>query len=199
MPGHRATWLVLTVLVALLPGAAPASAAFSAPETISAPNLQTWTADIAVDTRGNALAVWDTQFSTSSVVQARFRSRGGVWGPVLTLSEAGESSWRPQVAFDAHDNAIVAWSSFELSRGDPYIGTARVRTAFRPAGGSFAEAQVVQEGVGELYFTVHSLAANDDAVLAWTRFEAGDQIPTVEVAARPPGGVFAAPVSMGAV
>jgi hypothetical protein len=180
---------------ALLPGAA--NARFSAPETISPPNLRTWTTDIAVDSRGNALAVWDTGLSTSSVVQARFRSRKGAWGPVLTLSEPGESSGGPRVAFDAHDNAVVAWSSSEPVPGDPYAVTSRVRAAFRPVGGSFGPSQVVRDEVGEVFLNVYDVVGNEGAVLAWTSRQVGDEIPTVEVATRPPGGSFGAHVSMG--
>jgi hypothetical protein len=192
--GHITTVVVLTVL-GLLPGTAGAS--FTPPETISAPGVQAFADDIATDGRGNALAVWSTVYPGPDLVQARFRSRTGAWGPVTTLSASGEGSGTAQVAFDAHGNAIVAWSSFESLPGEEYIGTARVRAVFRPAGGSFGESQVVQEEVGELQFRVSDLAASEGAVLAWTRFAAGDEIPAVQVAFRAAGGSFATPVPMG--
>jgi hypothetical protein len=185
--------------VALLPGMA--SARFSAPETISQPAAsRAEHPHIAVDSRGNALVVWSRGQFGNGEVQARFRSAKGVWGPVQTLSAPGESSAGPHVAFDARDNAIVAWSSFEVQEDSEYLGTARLRAAFRPAGGSFGSSQVVASEAGESGvggYRVNDLAANEGTVLAWTRRRPGDEIPTLQVAAAPVGGSFGATTTMG--
>lgn len=169
--------------------AAQAGAIFGAPETISPDGVPASEPQIAADERGNALTVWTAGEQGALEVQARARTPDGQWGPVETLSVPGEDSSGPRVVFDERDNALVAWTSFEPS-GDGVTGTARVRAAFRPRGGTFGPSQIVHAETGEVFFFDARLAVDESAALVWTRNAAGEDLSQVQGSFRPKGGTF---------
>ena len=82
---------------------------------------------VAVDGRGNAIAVWSRSNGTNDIVQAAARAAGGSFGAPQDVSAAGQDAHVPQVAVDGRGNAIAVWSR---SNGTNYI----VQTAVRAAG-----------------------------------------------------------------
>ena len=42
-------------------------------------------------------------------VQARFRSKGGVFGPIRTLSTAGQNASDVKIAMNADGDAVITW------------------------------------------------------------------------------------------
>jgi hypothetical protein len=109
----------------------PAGGSFGPPQTISA-NVggDGHAQQLLVDTRGNALAIWERHDGTNNRIQFAFRLAGGSFGPPQTLSDPGQHAFASRLAVDDQGNALAAWT-----RSD---GTnSRVQVAFRPAGGSF--------------------------------------------------------------
>ena len=65
---------------------------------------------IAIDPAGAAVALWSRSDGSPSVIQSRIRPAGGGWEPVVRLSEVGQSSNVPQLAFDAEGNGVSVWT-----------------------------------------------------------------------------------------
>ena len=83
------------------------------PITLSAKGGDAFDAQIASDTTGDAVAVWQRFDGTNWRVQARTISRSGALGPILTLSAAGEDAHGAQVASDADGDAVAVWQRFD--------------------------------------------------------------------------------------
>lgn len=65
---------------------------------------------VAVDSLGNAIAVWEFDCCSNFSVQgARLVSGSNVWIPTKALSASGEDSFSPNVAVDSSGNAVAVW------------------------------------------------------------------------------------------
>ena len=89
-------------------------------------------ADVALDSQGNAMAVWSRGTNAEKVVEARSRPAGGSFGQVQTVSDAALTATiaDTRVAFDAGGAAIAVW-------GQCVMGGCRIQSARRPPGGEF--------------------------------------------------------------
>jgi len=114
---------------------------------------------IAVDARGNALAVWTdlgADLVGRSVVQSALRRSGRGWEAPVDMSPARHDSGGASAAFDARGNAIVAWGDFS---------DRRVRSATRPPGGTWAEpVDVFDENLSGGHLAV---SPRGDEIVAW--------------------------------
>jgi hypothetical protein len=130
--------LASTAVVLLLPAAASATPAWLPPVTVAA---EPGAADIAVDSAGNAVAVWTAEDQTAKVefVRSAFRPAGGSWGPAETISAATPIQFKcagclqPRVAMDGSGRAVAIWSSY-----DQTMNKRRIILKTRPAGGSWS-------------------------------------------------------------
>jgi hypothetical protein len=127
------------------------------------------------------------------IVQSAYRPSGGSWEAPAELSQPGEEAGDPQIALDAHGDAMVVWDSSPSEYEDV------ARAAYRPAGGSWqvpvnisAEGEQVQQQTMRV-----ALDARGDALVAWTGStrEVG-QYGIVQAAYRPADGVWETPVSL---
>jgi hypothetical protein len=114
----------LLVGAACLATAAAASAQWS-PFDLSAPSRGLYP-QVAADSAGNALAVWEAE-SEDVGLWARRIDAGGVVGPILEISPAGVGAVYPQVAFDGAGNATVVWGGFDGS--EPIVQSRRITAA----------------------------------------------------------------------
>jgi IPT/TIG domain len=64
---------------------------------------------VAVDSQGDAVAVWED--GTGVVVEAASRPAGGYWQPPIVLSRTGVAAYEPQVALGAQGDAVAVWES----------------------------------------------------------------------------------------
>jgi len=172
-------------LLALACGASGASAApaWLAPVDLSAAGQNADGAGVAVDRQGNAIAVWTRSNGADSIVQAAVRAPGGGFGPAQDLSVAGNSASVPQIALDAHGNAIAVW---QRSNGANSI----VQAAFRPAGGSFGAAQNLSAAGQHASDPQVAFDGEGAAVAVWQRSNGTHSI--VQSSFRPAGGSFGA-------
>jgi hypothetical protein len=134
-----------------------ALAAFGAPFYVSGSAsghaLTYGTPRVAVDVDGDALFAWIRNWDGGdNRIQARFRAKDGVLGPIYTLSAAGAHAWSPQVAMNARGDALVVW---ERSN--------QIEMRARSAGGTFGPVQVVGGGRVPLV----AIASNGDALIVW--------------------------------
>ncbi|WP_462320576.1 choice-of-anchor U domain-containing protein [Halochromatium sp.] len=66
---------------------------------------------VAIDSLGNAIAVWETSGSKVVIQSKRYDADEGEWSDVSDLSDAGLTAYNPQVAVDHSGNAIAVWRS----------------------------------------------------------------------------------------
>ena len=116
---------------------------------------------VAVDSSGNAVAVWSRHDGSRDIVQAA-RRRGGAWEETLDLSLPGQNAVEPQVDLDPAGDAVAVWSRFDGVRNVAQAAVAIGGGPWAPAvtlsiaGESGEEPQV-------------AIDADGDAVAVWTR------------------------------
>ena len=123
---------------------------------LSAAGGSAQTPAVAVDSRGDATAVWSRYEGTQFVVQASTRPAGSAWSAPVDLA-AGRRIYHPQLVVDPAGNATAIWRRSELDRSV-------VQAATRPAGGDWTAA----------------VDLSDDAPVDLSD---GDEIPRLAVAA----------------
>jgi hypothetical protein len=165
----------------------PAGAAWQAPVAISAVRDAVG-ADVAIDARGDAIAVWT---SAGSTVQSAVLPAGGAWQPPVDISLPGAAGALSgaQVAIDPAGDAVAVWS-----RQDQAISV--VQSAARPAGGAW-QAPVDISAAGRLAFGADvAVDPQGDAVAVWSHEAAGGAPIPVGSAVRTAGGAWQPPVDI---
>ncbi|WP_323696857.1 InlB B-repeat-containing protein [Thiorhodovibrio litoralis] len=81
---------------------------------LSATGLNAYDPQVAVDSSGNAIAVWKRKFIIQS---SRYDADRGTWGEVSDLSDLGATGWAdvPQVAVNSSGKAIAVWRGYDGS------------------------------------------------------------------------------------
>jgi hypothetical protein len=129
----------LTVAVALLAPAAQAE--WLPPVDISAEGEHAGSPHVALDSEGNATAVWDRWNGVDVVVETAFRPAGEAWEAPENLSEpeiegeftpGAHDAQAPQVVVDRNGNWTVIWERYAWPQ-------TIIETVSRPAGGSWSE------------------------------------------------------------
>ena len=82
-------------------------------QTISQAGASATNAQVAVDADGDAVFAWEVFTGAIGRVQARFRSKGGVFGPIRTLSTAGQNASDVRIAMNADGDAVITWQQFD--------------------------------------------------------------------------------------
>jgi len=179
-------------LLALL-GAAPAGAAptWLVPTALSSIGTNAESPQVAVDTQGDALSVW--QNTATRLIEASSRPAGGsAWGAPVVLSSASAQASVPQVAVDGQGDAVAAWVSLE---GGEYS----IVAVTRPGLDGAWSAPVTLRKLGTEAATElrPDLAVNTqgDAVAVWQRLKGPSEV-SIEAASRPAGGLWQSPVTL---
>jgi len=174
--------LVLAVSTMLLaPAVARATPTWMSAINLSDPGQDGFDPQVAVNSSGDSLAVWNRSDGSNLRIQAKFRATDGTFGPTETISQSGRDASEPQVAFDQSGNAIAVWTQFDGANG-------RVHAAFRPAGGSFGSDQTISPAGGNASAPQISFDTSGDAVAAWYRYDGTND--RIQVAIRPTSGSF---------
>jgi hypothetical protein len=176
--------------------AAPAAADWETPVTTLSPyRLGTWDANVSLDGKGNALALWTSSDEVETPdrqnVYATGQPLGGAWAPLTEVWPAGYAA-QPTLAGNAAGDAVAAW----VGGPDGYEPTVNVieRSGATGAWGghrSFGLPDVSQERP--------SVAINDrgDALVAWTEYTDG-AMPVLRAATRTASG-WSEPVTVSSV
>ena len=131
VPGLAAAAAAILALV--LPAAAGAAPTWLGPKTLSPP-VTNFEPSVAVDSAGNALAVWIGQETGGSAVEASYRPAGGSWSTPIPISAPEQAQYKcegclePQVAFDASGKAYVVWSYYNTTTGPTPFRQIAMRT-----------------------------------------------------------------------
>ncbi|HZK15276.1 MAG TPA: hypothetical protein VFC52_01640 [Solirubrobacterales bacterium] len=150
---------------------------------------------VAVDSQGNATAIWRRWSGEKLIIESAVRPVGGVWSVPATLDvDTGggyESSQSPQVAVDPEGDATAVWE--RRLDGRTFV----IKSATRPAGGSWS-APITISSMGRFNDwprVVVDSEGNATAVWLWSIGESS----VVQSATRPAGGIWSAPVNVSAV
>jgi hypothetical protein len=122
--------------------------------------------EVALDDRGNALAIWElTPLRASidtTIAQSATRAANGSWSRPVNISAAGTHASRPVLAVDQRGGAVAAWSSTTRD-------TAIVQSADRAPAGAWRKPIDISAREPGTYATGVDLAidARGNAVAAW--------------------------------
>jgi hypothetical protein len=149
---------------------APGATAFGPPELVSPPGRDAAAPDVAVDARGNAVAVWQRADGRgATAIEAATRPAGGGWGAPQRLSPPGPRVFTPRVAAGGYRAAIVVWT--RARRGGLAVEAARRprgRVLFDRAFRIFDPAE--RRDIGR--FARVAMDARDRALVVWERSSA---------------------------
>lgn len=118
---------------------------------------------IAMDSNGNAIAVWvEGNDQNTAVIRWAAQPYGQSWSTPANLS-TGAGAF-PKITIDNQGNALAAWSAFLPD------GTSHIQTAFKPFGESWALNSSYISGISMGVLSI-TLAFSDtgDAYIAWSR------------------------------
>jgi PKD domain len=147
---------------------------------------------IALDSRGDAIAVWEGWDGSNIRIQEASRPAGGSFGVPDFLSPAGDNAGVPQIAFDSSGNALAVWR-FD---GSP---ASTIQGDYRPLGGEFAASQTVSlPSSAPAQAPQVAFDAQGYGVLAWQQSDGSE--PRIYASVRTPGssGSFDAPGTLDA-
>jgi len=83
---------------------------WSTPTDLSAIGRDAVLPQIAIDSLGNAIAVWYRSNGTNSIVQASTKTLNGTWSTPTDLSAAGQDAYDPRIAIGSLGDAIAVWT-----------------------------------------------------------------------------------------
>jgi hypothetical protein len=131
-------------------------------QILSAAGQDAFDPQVAVDTDGDAVAVWRRFDGANYRIQARALSVTGALGSVQTLSAATRDALNPQVAIDPSGNAVVVWQRFDGTN-------VRISARARAATGGLAAAQVLSAAGQDAFDPQVGVDQDGDAVIVWVR------------------------------
>jgi hypothetical protein len=140
-----------------------ADGTFGATATISQAGNAAFEPQVALDSSGNAIAVWTQWQGANSRIHAAFRPAGGSFGASQAISPSGQIAGTPQISIDSTGKAVAVWSLFD--------GTVdRVQAAVRPANGSFGGVETLSKSGVEAYEpnVAAGPSADANAAAVWT-------------------------------
>jgi hypothetical protein len=153
---------------------------WESPRTV--PESATYDADIALDGRGNALAVWHQAIAGPAYpLMTAYRPAGGSWSPRRVLDS--DSGWDASIAFDEGGNGTVAWTDWVSSERSETLARATIRTAR----GTWEQPRRVSQLSPHAEVTDVAMRRNR-ALVAWFRVNEFDT--KVGVATRPLQGTW---------
>jgi hypothetical protein len=167
----------------------PARGSWQAPVKLSEVFQRVKELRLAVDARGEAIAVWRRSDGSGWSAQAA-SGRAGAWQAPVNLAAGDGLSLA--VAVDPRGDAVAVWEALEVVNGS---GDRVVKSAFRPAGGAWDTPVKLSE---------HSLAPQvaidrrGEAVSIWERSN-GDGTDFVQAAVGLEGSSWQTPVTISAL
>jgi hypothetical protein len=167
--GAALVWSVLMLVLLAAPAAAHAE--FSFGRTISPPSKNAGSAQVGVDSDGDAAFVWDrsdgTQCGVCSRIQTRVRTAAGTLSAIQTLSDFGNASL-PQVAVAPNGDAVFVWIRNDGTAGCGGLGCTRVQARARSASGARSAVQTLSAPDREASSPQVAVDSDGDAVFAWS-------------------------------
>jgi hypothetical protein len=117
---------------------------------------------IASDDKGKAIVVWSQGRPGKLRIMARKISAAGHLGPVKTLSGAGKKSENPEIATDAHGDAVAVWSQ----QGD---ANSRIKARRISAKGALGHVKTLSGSKEDAGLPEIASDRRGDAMAVWTQ------------------------------
>jgi hypothetical protein len=171
-----------------------AAGTLGAVQTLSAAGQGAEEPQVAVNSGGNAIFVWERSDGSDPAngcclrVQARTLSAAGALSDVQTISPASQDSFSPEVGVDPNGNAVVAWAA---SKGNSDFVQARARSA----AAILSSVQTLSNK--DSYSPEVGVDANGNAVFTWIAFDGADD--RVQARARSAAGTLSTVQNLSAV
>ncbi len=141
-----------------------------------------WTPQVAIDSEGDAVAVWTLENGGKGIVQSASRPAGGAWSTPVDLDTVRSYSQPcPQVAVDSDGNAVAVW-----------VGTEGIRSARRRAGSAWSTPVTISARWRTASDPQVAIDSKGNALVVWTRHG------RIESASRRAARAWSAPVDIAA-
>jgi hypothetical protein len=166
-----------------------ATGVWQAPSDVSVAGKDAVSPQVAIDSRGNAVAAWTRFNGTNNIIQSAVRpASSGVWQSPVDLSAAGQDATAAATAVDVRGNAVAVWYR---SNGTNTI----IQAATLPASSGVWESPVDLSATGQNAFSPQvALDQQGNAVAVWSRSNGANGI--IQAAVRTLGGAWQTPVDL---
>jgi len=131
-------------------------------ETDNAGNA--YSPQIAIDSNGNALAVWYQYDGTRYSIWAN-RFDGSSWGSATLIeTDNAGNAYSPQIAIDSNGNALAVWQQYDGTRYNIW--------ANRFDGSSWGSATLIEtDNAGTAYSPQIAIDSNGNALAVWYQYD----------------------------
>jgi hypothetical protein len=180
--------LLLAAAAALLAWGAPAASAapgWLPAQIVSGSSTVVSRPKVAMDARGDAVAIWNQAEPGAERVEAATRPPGGAWSAPVKISPAGLETVEPRVAMAASGEAIVSWGT-ESGKQEAQV------TTLAPGAGSWSTPLTISDPTIIAEAPVLAVDSAGDVTAAWEQYDGVTF--RVAVASRPAGGAWSAPL-----
>jgi hypothetical protein len=138
-----------------------AGSGWGSAELIEAEDGNTFAPQIAIDSTGNALAVWTQNVGGVGIITSNRFTPGSGWsGSRLIASDNSGISVEPQVAFDTSGNALLIWAQGDGNRFNITANRA-------PPGGAWGVPVLLENSTGEVGVPQIAIDADGNALAVW--------------------------------
>ena len=143
---------------------------------------------IAVDSNGNAYAVWTDERNGHADIYFSYRPSGGTWESNVRVNDdvGSAEQYDPSIAVDPSGNAYAVWVD---ERAESPMYYEDIYFSYRPAGGSWGPNLKVNDNVAPSDHGSPSIAVDPsgNAYAVWDDFR-DDDYPDIYFSYRPAGG-----------
>jgi hypothetical protein len=117
---------------------------------------------IAIDSDGNAMAVWVQDDGAHNSIYANHYTPGGGWGTAALIESGTGGALFPQIAFDADGNALVVWRQYDGSHNSIYANR-------YISGGGWGSATLIESGTGDADNPQIAFDPDGNAIAVWVQ------------------------------
>lgn len=180
--------------IGVTPAGAAGIAPFGAPVSLTAADRSAEGPQVAVNARGDAVAVWYAHEDEHSVVRSSRRPAGGSWSQPVDLSTPGSVRFigAVDVALTAKGTAIAVWSG--TTGPDVDIGV--LQTATGSASRGWSAATDISRRPGRFHSVRLAATPRGAAAAVWSYSAFGADV--IQAATRGAGGAWSAPSDLSA-
>ncbi len=168
----------------------PVNGSFSPPTPLTAVGADAFSPDVAMDSAGDAIAVWAHSDGTNFIAQGSSSQAGGPFAAPVDLSGAGANASSPQVAMTPSGAATVVWARPDSG------GYSVIQASTGSPGGSFSSPVTLSATGHNADFSELAVSPSGGATVVWKRSDGTNDI--VQAAIRPAGAGFAPAVDLSA-
>jgi hypothetical protein len=169
----------------------PASGgSWQTPVNLSEASHEGYAPQIVISPAGEAIAVWEFYNGSHAITQASVRpASGGSWQTPVNLSDASHEAYEPQLAINAHGEAIAVW---QFNNGSNQA----VQASARPSAGGSWQTPVTLSEAGHNAQQAHvGVNGEGEAIVTWDLFSGSNEV--VQASARSaPGSAWQTPTTL---